>query len=156
MNRLSRRRLFLVAVVVAAIVGGAAAGIVLARGGPASTLARGQAGVLATGKFRAITWGTVGRASIVRDANGTLRLHLSHGFSTQRSPELYVYFGRYVDGVRKGGTQISELRRAWGSQDYVLHGVTPTTLRETVEIICSKCGQTNGVAKLTPTRLALS
>jgi hypothetical protein len=156
MKRLSGRSRWLLAVLVAGAVGGAAAGIVFARGEPRDGATKGAPGVLARGHFRTLTWGTVGSASIVRDASGRLKLHLGKDFNTQRSPEIYVYLAKYVDGHRKGGKEVSLLRRAWGSQDYILHGANTSlsSLHAVVEIICAKCGQTNGVAQLEPTRLA--
>jgi hypothetical protein len=152
MKGLSGRSRFLLAVLVAAAVGGAAAGIVLAREGPGS--AKGAPGVVARGHFKTLTWGTTGSVSIVRDASGRLKLHLGKDFSTQRSPELYVYLARYAAGERKGGKEVSLLRRAWGSQDYLLRGAnaSASSLHAVVEIICAKCGQTNGIAQLEPTR----
>jgi hypothetical protein len=156
MKRLSGRSRLLLAVLVAAAVGGAAAGIVFARGEPRHGITEGAPGVLASGRFKTLTWGTVGSASIVRDASGRLKLHLGKNFNTQRSPELYVYLAKYVDGHRKGGEEVALLRRAWGSQDYVLRGAnaSASSLHAVVEIICAKCGQTNGVAQLEPTRRA--
>lgn len=156
MKALSGRSRFLLALLVAAAAGGAAAGIVFAREGPRHGITEGAPGVLASGRFKTLTWGTVGSASIVRDASGRLKLHLGENFSTQRSPEIYVYLAKYVDGHRKGGKEVALLRRAWGSQDYVLRGANAnaSSLHAVVEIICAKCGQTNGVAQLEPTRRA--
>lgn len=159
MKGLSGRSRFLLALLVVAAVGGVAAGIVLARGGQRHGITEGPPGVLARGHFRTLTWSTVGSVSIVRDASGRLRLHLGKDFSTQRSPEIYAYLATYVDGHRQGGKEVSLLLRAWGSQDYVLHGanVSASSLHAVVEIVCGKCGgQTNGVAQLKPTRLARS
>lgn len=159
MKGLSARSRFLLALLAAAAVGGVAAGIVLARGGHRHGITEGPPGVLARGHFRTLTWSTVGSVSIVRDASGRLKLHLGKDFSTQRSPELFVYLATYVDGHRQGRKEVSLLRRAWGGQDYVLHGANTraSSLRTVVEIVCGKCGgETNGVAQLEPTRLARS
>jgi hypothetical protein len=156
MRLLSGRSRFLLALLVAMAAGGVAAGIVLARGSPGHGITDGAPGVLARGRFRTLTWGTYGSASIVRDASGRLKLHLSKDFNTQRSPELYVYLAKYVGGHRKGGKEVSLLRRAWGGQDYILRGAnaSASSLHAVVEINCAKCGRTNGVAQLEPTRLA--
>jgi len=156
MTRLSGRSRFLLALLVAALVGGTAAAVVLARGG--SGTVRGAPGVVARGHFKSLTWGTYGSASIVRDASGRLKLRLSKDFGTQRSPELYVYLATYVHGERKGGKEVAALRRPWGRQDYVLHGASAgaASLHAVVEIVCAKCGRTNGIAQLEPTQRAAS
>jgi len=137
---LARRRSTLAVLGVAVLVG-VALGLALGRHGTESAIAQGPAGVLARGTFRTVSWGTTGKATIVRDASGRVTLHLSPDFRTQRAPELFVHLG----------SKRIPLQSASGSQAYVLSNASPTTLRATVQIFCEKCNKAWGEATLRPT-----
>jgi electron transfer DM13 len=147
MPAMSTRIRLLLAVLLAAVVGGVAAGVVLARGDGQSGLVKGHPAVLARGKFRAVTWGTSGTATILRDESGQLRLRFSSGFQTQRAPELYVY----LVSTRAGRTQRQEvgvLKRAWGRQEYDLPADVSRHMPASVTIFCGKCAKDFGAAQL--------
>jgi hypothetical protein len=139
------------ATLVGVVLGGLVAAIVLTRGSAEGAFSKGPPGILARGQFRALGWGTDGTASIVRDTSGTLKLRFSRNFNTQRAPELYVYFVKYVDGRRTDPEEVAPLQRARGSQEYALHATNASTLHAAVEIYCGECGKPFGVAQLKPT-----
>ena len=139
----------LMAVLAAAAAGALTAGIVVARGGDASSaLAKGPAGVVATGHFRSVIWGTSGTAAIVRDGSGHLKLRLSKTFRTQRAPELYVYVARYEDGHRTAWVRVAPLRSASGAQAYELPAKAAMAPDVSVTIFCEKCNKVWGAADL--------
>ncbi|MDX6508212.1 MAG: hypothetical protein QOG06_2856 [Gaiellaceae bacterium] len=139
MKILAHRRLGAALLGIAALVG-VALGLALTRHGTESALAQGPAGVLARGKFKTVSWGTVGSASIERNGSGHVILRFSRDFNTQRAPELFVHLGR----------KRMRLQRAWGSQTYRLSGVDAATLHATVQVFCEKCNKAWGEAKLRP------
>ncbi len=150
MGAMSTRTRLLLAVLLAAVVGGVAAGVVLARNNGQSGLVGGHPAVLARGTFRAVTWGTSGTATILRDESGNLRLRLSSGFETQRAPELYVY----LVSTRSGRTQrleVGSLKRAWGRQEYSLPADAARHMPASVAIFCAKCNRVFGAARLQST-----
>jgi len=151
MRTLPGRTQLLLSLFVAAVLGGVAGGMVAARDGAGQGLDTGPPGVLAKGSFKSVSWGTDGTAAIVREHSGKLKLRLSSAFSTQRAPELFVYLAQYDNGRRTAWKQVARLRSAFGSQEYALRGVTPRTLRASVEIFCEKCNKAWGVAELEPT-----
>ena len=138
-----RSRRVALALLGAAALTGLALGFTVGRGDD-SARAQGPSGVLARGAFRTVSWGTTGRATIVRDASGRVTLRLSGDFKTQRAPELYVHLG----SIR------IPLRHASGAQAYELDRADAATLRGTVEIFCEKCNKAWGEAKLVPTARA--
>jgi hypothetical protein len=149
----SGRRHLLLAALVAAVVAGLAGGIVLARGGTGT--AAGPAGVLAQGQFESVTWGTHGKAMIVREPSGKLVLRFGKSFTTRDAPELYVYLVKYdARGDRAKSKMIGGLHTAFGGQHYELPGSATKMLGYTVEVYCAECGKTQGIAKLAPTALA--
>ena len=150
---LERRRL-LVAVVVAAAVAGLAAGLVLGRDDSSSALAQGPPRVLAQGKFRSLTWGTVGRASMVREASGKLNLRLSSTFMTKDAPELYVYLVKYDGQQRTVWKQVGLLHSAQGRQEYDLPSDAAKITGVSVAIYCAKCNKISGLAQLEPAHAA--
>jgi hypothetical protein len=145
MNGLSKRACVLIAVLMAA-AGVAVAVVLLTRGGPESALAKGPAGVVASGSFKSVGWATSGTATVVRDGDGHLRLRLSKSFRTREAPELYVYLARFEGEHRTMWKQVGELKSAYGSQSYTL----PTAAGPgvTVSIYCAKCNKEWGVAAL--------
>jgi electron transfer DM13 len=153
--RISRqRRRLLVAVVVAAAVAGLAAGVVLARDDSGRALAQGPPQVLAQGKFRSLTWGTVGTASIVRDPSGNLKLRLSSSFMTKEAPETYVYLAKYHGQQRTFWKEVGLLRSSQGGQEYDLPADAATIPGVSVAIYCAKCNKISGLAQLEPARTA--
>src|SRR5213082_2804606 len=78
------------ALIVTAVLAGLGAGLAVGRGDSGSAFAQGPPRVLAQGKFRSITWSTLGTASLVREPSGDLRLRLSSNFMTKEAPETYV------------------------------------------------------------------
>jgi hypothetical protein len=140
MSIFARRRSSLAVLGVAVLVA-LALGLAVGRHGTGSALAQGPAGVLAQGSFRTVSWGTTGKATIVRDASGRVTLRLSRDFRTQRAPELFVHLG----------SKRMLLQSASGSQAYVLSSASPATLRATVQIFCEKCNKAWGEATLRPT-----
>jgi hypothetical protein len=149
MRPVSTRTRLLIAVVLAAVIGGVAAGVVLARGNGDGVLVTGHPGVLASGSFRSVTWGTSGTATIARDGSGHLSLRFSRSFMTQRAPELYVYLVSARGGVQH---EVGTLKRAWGSQEYRLPVDASRFLPATVKVFCAKCGTTFGAARLRSAR----
>jgi hypothetical protein len=141
-----RRRLAL-AVIVAAAVAGLAAGLVFARDDSNSALAQGPRGLIAQGKFRSITWSTLGTASLVREASGDLRLHLSHNFMTKDAPETYIYLAKFRGQRRTFWKEVAELKSAQGSQEYKVSSDAATPGVQ-VAIFCAKCNKISGVAQL--------
>jgi|RhiMetdeSRZDD1v2_1073273.scaffolds.fasta_scaffold294279_2 electron transfer DM13 len=151
MRSMSTRFRLLLALLLAAIVGGVAAGVVLARGDGQSGLVSGHPAVLARGTFHAVTWGTSGTATILRDEAGNLRLRFSSGFQTQRAPELYVY----LVGTQAGSAErqeVGSLKRAWGRQEYNLPTDVARHMPASVAVFCAKCNKDFGVAPLQSTR----
>ena len=135
----TRSRLLLAALGLAAAAG-LALGFTLTHSGPANALAQGPAGVLARGTFTTVTWATKGTVTIQRDGSGHVTLRFGRDFNTQRAPELFVHMGK----------KRFALKRAWGSQTYVLGSADASTLRSTVEVFCEKCNKDWGVARLHP------
>jgi hypothetical protein len=147
----ARRRLLLAALGAAALCG-VALGLLLTRGGTESALAKGRAGVLAEGKFRTVSWGTTGSATIARAQSGRLELRLSRSFSTQRAPELFVYLARHEGGVRTEWDRLAPLRSASGAQRYALPSAAADTRGLSVAIFCEKCNKAWGTARLASPR----
>jgi hypothetical protein len=137
-----RSRRVAAALLVAGAVTGAAVGLAFARGDAKGALSDGPAGVLARGSFKTVSWGTTGRATIVRDSAGRITLRFSRDFETQRAPELYVHMG----------SRRMPLQRAWGAQSYRLSHADTRVLDATVQVFCEKCNKAWGVAKLAPVR----
>jgi Electron transfer DM13 len=149
MPLVSTRTRLVIAVLLAAVVGAAAAGVVLARGGGNGGLVTGHPGVVARGKFRAVSWATTGTATIARDDAGRLSLRFSRTFGTQRAPELYVYL---VSVRGEKWHEVGVLKRAWGSQEYRLPAEASSFLPATVRVFCAKCGKSFGAASLQAAR----
>jgi hypothetical protein len=144
----------LLATLVALAAAGIAGGIVLAAGDRGSAAAR-PAGVLASGKFHTVTWGTTGSAIVERDRAGGLVLRFDRAFGTRQAPDLYVYLDQRNPGRHQGdrgkSLLVGSLASSSGGQHYEL---PPSASRMTgyfVEIYCAECDKTNAVAKLTPT-----
>lgn len=153
MARLSRKPRLFVALVVVAVLGGLAAGIAVARGG--SNGAAGPPGVLSSGKFRTVTWGTMGTATVFRDAKGHLQLRLGKDFNTRRGPDVWVYLAKYEGNIWRGRRVewklVGHLRRAWGRQLYDL----PADAAKpgmSIAIFCGECGRLAGLAQLQSVR----
>lgn len=145
--RIIAQRRFLLAALGAAVLGGLALGLLLTRGGTENALAQGRAEVLAQGKFRTVSWGTTGTATIARAESGRLELRLSRSFTTQRAPELFVYLARHRGGVRTDWTRLAPLRSASGTQRYALPSEAADTQGLSVAIFCEKCNKTWGAAR---------
>jgi hypothetical protein len=145
MRFVARRRLLL-AVIGAAALGGLALGLVLGRGS-GSALAQGRPGVVATGKFVSVAWGTDGTATIVRRPSGRLELRLSKTFATQQAPELFVYLARHEGGRRTEWKELATLHSASGAQRYSLPAEAADTRGLSVAIVCAKCNKTWGAAR---------
>lgn len=149
MARLSRRPRLFVALVAVAALGGLAAGIAVARGG--STGTTGPPGVLSSGKFRTITWGTTGTATVFRDAQGHLKLRLGADFTTRRGPDVWVYLAKYDGSVWRGRRVewklVGRVTRAWGSATYDLPADAARP-GMSIAIFCGECGRLAGLAQL--------
>jgi hypothetical protein len=143
-----QRRRLLVAVLAAALVAGVAAGLVLARDNSGNALAQGTPRVIAEGKFRSLTWGTVGTASLVREPSGDMKLRLSRSFMTKDAPELYVYLVKLRGQQRVVWKQVGALHSAQGRQDYVVDSDTANIPGVSVAIYCAKCNKISGLAQL--------
>ena len=137
---------------IVAILGGLTAGIVVARGG--SSRVHGSPGVIAQGKFRAVSWTTSGTAAIVRDASGHVKLRLSKTFYTRRAPDLWVYLARYKGGYEHGRRLewklVGGLRQPWGRQEFNLPSDAAREVGASVVIFCGECGKISGLARLAP------
>ncbi|MBA3716608.1 MAG: DM13 domain-containing protein [Actinobacteria bacterium] len=137
-----RTRLLLIALVALALAG-LAAGLVVARGSGAS--GRVHAGVVASGPFQSISWTTRGRAAIVGKKDGTAVLRLT-AFQTQQAPELWIVLeGRQGVTSRR---QLTNLRSAWGNQEYAVPADVAVHPPARVLIYCAKCGKVWGYAQL--------
>src|SRR2546428_10419396 len=112
----SERRRLLVAAVVAAPIAGATAGLVLGRDNSGQALAQGPPHVIAEGKFRSLTWNTIGTAFLVREPSGDLKLQLSRSFMTKDAPELYVYLAKLHGQQRVVWKQVGPRRNSQGLQ----------------------------------------
>src|SRR5439155_13244519 len=110
--------------------------------------------VLAQGKFRSLTWSTLGTASMVREPSGHLELRLSSTFMTKDAPELYVYLAKYHGQQRTFWREVGVLRRSQGRQEYDLPSEAATIPGVSVAIYCGKCNQISGLAQLEPARTA--
>jgi hypothetical protein len=143
----------LLATVVALICAGVAGGIVLAGGDRGS--AAGPAGILASGKFHTVSWGTTGTAILARDSSGKLVLRFDQAFSTRQAPDLYVYLDqlnpRTNHGSRGKSLFLGTLANSEGGQHYSLPARAAAMTGYTVEVYCAECDKTNGTAQLAPT-----
>lgn len=138
---MSRSRVLLTAAVVVALAG-LAAGLLVARGSSAAV----RSGLIARGEFHSVSWTTHGTASIVgRNGHAVLELR---GFQTQRAPELWIVL-EGKEGV-SSRTQLTNLKRAWGNQDYAIPASVATHPPARVLIYCTKCGKVWGYAQLSP------
>jgi hypothetical protein len=145
-----QRRRLLVAVVVAAAISGATAGLVLGRDNSGQALAQGPPHVIAEGKFRSLTWSTVGTASLVREPSGDLKLRLSRSFMTKDAPELYVYLAKLHGQQRVVWKQVGPLHNSQGLQEYDLASDAAKIPGVSVAIYCAKCNKISGLAQLEP------
>jgi hypothetical protein len=152
MTTLARRPRLLAAMLAVAALGGLAAGLAIARGGSQS-VAKRPAGVVSQGRFRTITWGTTGTATVARDTSGQLKLRLSSGFTTKRGPDVWVYLARYKGNIWSGRRVewklIGQLHRAWGKQEYRLPAEAARP-GMSIAIFCGECGRLSGIAQLEP------
>ena len=151
MKNLPIRRRAALAVVVAAALAGLAGGLAFAHLRSGSALAQGAPRVIAQGKFRSLTWSTLGTASLVREPSGDLRLRLSSGFMTKDAPELFVYLAKLRGQQRVVWKEVGDLKRPEGAQEYKV-GSDATTAGIQVAIYCGKCNQISGLAPLRPVR----
>ena len=142
-----RRRFTAVAATVA--VAGLVGGLIFAHEHSSSALAQGPPRVIAQGKFRSLTWTTLGTASLVREPSGGLRLRLSSGFMTKRAPELFVYLVRLRGQQRIFWKEVGDLRQPEGGQEYDV-GSDAAQPGVQIAIYCGKCNQISGLAPLQP------
>jgi hypothetical protein len=149
MRIFSGRRRLATAVMITAALAGLAAGLVVGRGASGSTLAQGPPRVLAQGKFRSLTWSTLGTASLVREPSGDLRLRLSSKFMTKEAPETYVYLAKLHGQQRTFWKQVGELKRFQGAQKYQVSSDAAGPGIQ-VAIYCAKCNRISGLAPLAP------
>jgi hypothetical protein len=149
-----RRPRLALAVIVTAVLAGLGAGLFVGRGNSGSALAQGPPRVLAQGKFRSITWSTLGTASLVREPSGDLRLRLSSGFMTKDAPELYVYLAKLRGQQRTYWKNVGTLKRSQGAQQYAVSSDAASTPGLQVAIYCAKCNKISGLAPLAPAHSA--
>ena len=147
-----RRPRLALAVIVTAAVAGLAAGLLVGHG-RSGGLAQGAPRVLAEGKFRSITWSTLGTASLVRESSGNLRLRLSSKFMTKEAPETYVYLVKLHGQQRAFWKQVGELKRFQGAQQYNVSSDAASPGVQ-IAIYCAKCNKISGLAPLAPVRSA--
>ncbi len=148
-----RRPRLALAVIATAAVSGLAAGLLVGHGRSGTALAREPARILAQGKFRSITWSTLGEASLVREPSGDLRLQLSSKFMTKEAPETYVYLVKLHGQQRAFWKQVGELKRFQGAQQYNVSSEAASPGVQ-VAIYCAKCNKISGLAPLAPVRSA--
>src|SRR5213082_2879267 len=153
MKILRRRPRLAYAVIVTAAVAGLAAGFLVGHGRSGSALAQGPPQVLAQGKFRSITWSTLGAASLVRQPAGGLRLRFSSNFMTKEAPETYVYLVKLHGQQRAFWKQVGELKRFQGAQQYNVSSEAASPSVQ-IAIYCAKCNKISGLAPLAPVRRA--
>ena len=118
-----------------------------------TALAQEPARILAQGKFRSITWSTLGEASLVREPSGDLRLRLSSKFMTKEAPETYVYLVKLHGQQRAFWKQVGELKRFQGAQQYNVSSEAASPGVQ-IAIYCAKCNKISGLAPLAPVRSA--
>jgi len=147
-----RRPRLALAVIVTAAVAGLAAGLLVGHG-RSGGIAQGAPRVLAEGKFRSITWSTLGTASLVRESSGNLRLRLSSKFMTKEAPETYVYLVKLHGQQRAFWKQVGELKRFQGAQQYNVSSDAASPGVQ-IAIYCAKCNKISGLAPLAPVRSA--
>jgi electron transfer DM13 len=152
LKRLSGKHRLLLAALAVAVAAGFAGGIVLASGNAGTSA--GPPGVLASGQFKTISWGTRGKAMLVRDASGHLALRFDTSFSTRQAPELYVYLDQRNPGAHRGPRGktllVGTLANSIGGQHYDLPASAAHMTGYTVEVYCGECDKTQGVAQLQP------
>ena len=141
------------ALIVTAVLAGLGAGLAVGRGDSGRALAQGPPRVLAQGKFRSITWSTLGTASLVREPSGDLRLRLSSNFMTKEAPETYVYLVKLHGQQRAFWKQVAELKRFQGAQQYNV-SFEAASAGVQIAIYCAKCNKISGLAPLAPVRSA--
>jgi hypothetical protein len=146
-----RRPRLAYAVIVTAAVAGLAAGLVVGHGRSGSALAQGPPRVLAEGKFRSITWSTLGTASLVREPSGDLRLRLSSRFMTKEAPETYIYLAKFDGQQRTFWKEVGELKRFQGPQQYKVSSDAASPGVQ-IAIYCGKCNKISGIAPLAAVR----
>jgi hypothetical protein len=142
---MSRRRLSVTALVLISMAG-LAAGLLLARGSGAEPVAKGRAGVLASGRFSSIEWPTSGTARIVRTSGGSLKLQLKN-LQTQEAPELFLFIAP-TNGTGGERRKIADLRAVTGNQEYNLPANVARNLHQAVIIWCGACNKAWGSAHL--------
>src|ERR1041385_6233804 len=142
-----KRRLGL-ALVIAAALGGLGAGLVVGRGHSANAQATPR--VIARGTFHSVTWNTTGTVSVVRQANGDLRLRLSSDFATKHAPELYLYLAKLSGQQKLYWKQVAPLRSTRGGQVYAVSADAVSKPGLEVAIYCGECNQINALAPLAP------
>ncbi len=153
MKALSGRHRLLLATLIALVGAGIAGGIALARGDTGKPA--GKVGVLASGKFMTVTWGTTGHAIIERTASGKLVLRFDRAFGTRDAPDLYVYLDqqdpRKHHGSRGTSLLVGSLANPHRGQHYELPARASSMTGYLVEIYCAECNKTNAFAQLRPT-----
>jgi hypothetical protein len=153
MAKLSRRPRMLGSLLAVAVLGGLAAGIAVARGG--SNVSHERPGVVSSGTFRTVTWGTTGTATVLRDASGRLKLRLGKDFTTRRGPDVWVYLAKFQgsiwNGKRLEWKLVGQVKRGWGSATYDLPADAARP-GMSIAIFCGECGRLSGVAQLQPVR----
>jgi hypothetical protein len=156
MATLSRRPRLLAFALGVAVLAGLAAGIAVARGG-SKPVSKGRAGVVSSGTFRTITWGTTGTATVIRDSAGHLKVRFGKDFTTKRGPDVWVYLAKFEGSIWKGNhvewDLIGRLKRGWGRQTYDLPAAAAKP-GMSIAIFCGECGRLSGLAQLQPARPA--
>jgi hypothetical protein len=136
--------------VIAAALGGLAAGLVVGHGHSGNALAQEAPSLVAKGTFHAVTWNTTGTASVVREADGSLRLRLSSDFSTKRAPELFLYLAKLRGRQKVYWKQVAALKSTQGAQAYPVSSEVASTPGLEIAIYCGECNQINALAPLAP------
>lgn len=135
--------------VVAALLAALAAALVV-RSGSGARAQGGRPSLVAQGDFHAVSWGTRGTATIVRDGSGSLTLRFDKKFVTEDAPMLYVYVAGYSHGKRGDWKLAGMLHKAYGSQEFSVPAGVVTGRHAGVMIFCGKCAKIWGEAELAP------
>jgi hypothetical protein len=101
------------------------------------------------GSFASLTHRTIGRALLVRRADGARELRLT-GFETRTAPDLFVYLipRSAPGGEIAGGVKIASLRTPVGDSAYPVPAGLELGDSPTVVIWCAKCRVAFGSALL--------
>jgi len=124
---------------------------------PAPVAANGRAQAIYTGRLRAKLHETSGRATVLRQPDGTLTLRLSD-FHTSNGPDVHVVLAASDDPALQSPSpgkslaliEVGTLKGNAGDQDYNLPAKTDLERFNTVAIYCERFQAVFGAGSLQP------